>query len=315
MSMHPNREQNPAWKQLRRKIKELESKDYLPSEMVAVVSTVTELQFAARDTVRFGGLKEQVLPQTVLEKLTAADSRRLGAPLLPRRDFPLDLRSAAELAPALLKALPEKSPQLEALARELEQTLASDVSLLERACREILEEPAPEDTNAGGSCFRAWEQAHPEAPSLFRFVTQSAVMPSLAVAGKLLGETLDSNASWPHGLCPVCGSLPLMGRLEGREGVRLHTCSFCCHEYRVPRLGCAFCAEAPEAEAHYYSSEQEPGYLLEVCRACNTYIKLADFREHDRGWLPVLDDLASLALDLYARQMGFTRPTLSAWGF
>ena len=106
-----------------------------------------------------------------------------------------------------------------------------------------------------------------------------------------------------------------MGRLLDNEGVRMHVCSFCSFEYRVPRLGCPICLAADSEGTDYYASDDEPGYVLDVCAACGTYIKLADFRTFDRVWMPLLDDLASLSLDIYARQMNFTRPTLSAWGF
>jgi len=40
-----------------------------------------------------------------------------------------------------------------------------------------------------------------------------------------------------------------------------------------------------------------------------------DFREMDKKVLPPLDDLESLPLDLKAKEEGYIRPTLSAWGF
>jgi FdhE protein len=224
----------------------------------------------------------------------------------------------------------EHAPHLGLWKEELEQRLRSAPALLESACRELLLEVPPSPAGAARTGDEAdidpdtaplaeWEETRPEAAFLFRFVALSAVMPSLHVAGELLGKHLDSARAWPHGHCPVCGSLPLIGRLagnwEGSEGARLHTCSFCLHEYRVPRLGCPFCLATPGEESRYYASDEEPGYLLDVCDSCHQYIKLADFRECDRPWLPALDDLISLALDAYARSQGYERPTLSAWGF
>lgn len=162
--------------------------------------------------------------------------------------------------------------------------------------------------------FIEWEREHPDAPSLFRFVVRSAVMPSLTLTGRLLGEKHGGDA-WPHGHCPVCGSLPLIGRLMDGEGARRHTCSFCAFEYRVPRIGCPFCLSNACDGSRYYASEEEPGYRIDVCDACGNYLKIADLRRFDRAWMPLLDDLASLTLDMYARQMGYNRPTLSAWGF
>jgi FdhE protein len=61
--------------------------------------------------------------------------------------------------------------------------------------------------------------------------------------------------------------------------------------------------------------EEEPGYRVDVCASCKSYIKTIDFREMDRTALPQFDDLDSLALDFVAREQGYIRPTLSAWGF
>jgi FdhE protein len=54
---------------------------------------------------------------------------------------------------------------------------------------------------------------------------------------------------------------------------------------------------------------------VDVCAACRRYVKAADFRALDKVSVPVLDDLESLALDILAREAGFERPVLSAWGF
>jgi FdhE protein len=45
------------------------------------------------------------------------------------------------------------------------------------------------------------------------------------------------------------------------------------------------------------------------------YVKTLDYREMDKGLLPALDDMATVALDVLAQGQGYKRPTLSAWGF
>ena len=140
-------------------------------------------------------------------------------------------------------------------------------------------------------------------------------MPSLSLAGRILRKQHDSKKGYVHEHCTVWGNQPLIGKLDGKEGLRMHTCSFCSFEFRVPRLGCPFCLASESEGSEYYVSSDEPGYLLNVCDSCKNYFKLGDFREFDRYWQPMLDDLASITLDLYARQMGYTRPTLSGWGF
>lgn len=320
------RQEIPSAKHLQRKTAELKAKTHLPPDLVALVTAVAAIQRDAQERVRFLEGEDCVLPPDVLAAAPPADARLQGAPMLARSAFPLDSGLVAALVPDILRVLAEQTPQLAPLAEEAERLLLHNPEGLKAACAEVLAdmpaaEAAPEaDSGKEGSPFAGgmlarWAKQHPDAPDFLRFVVQSAVMPSLTAAGILLGGQHNKESVWAHGHCPVCGSQPLMGRLTGTEGTRMHTCSFCQFAFRVPRLGCPFCLATPEGGAEYHASEEEPGYLLDVCKACNNYIKIADFRALDRVWHPALDDLASLTLDLYARQMGYTRPTRSAWGF
>ncbi len=310
----PSKPDNLLSAQLQRKMAELRGKPHLPEAMVAVASMVAELHLEAVPKVRFDGTHGQELPKDVEAAIAAPDAHAQGMPLLPGEKFPLDLRLAEELAETLIRRAPEAAPDLAAPAEALAGDLRGGAHSLRDALAAILaDQPVPD--GRARDFFSAWEKKHPEAPGFFRFVAQSAVLPSAVVAARLAAKHRDENAMWSHGHCPVCGRLALMGRLKDGEGARMHTCSFCSTEWRAPRIGCPFCLAADPGNASYYSSDDEPGYLIDVCGSCRCYIKLADFRQLDRVWLPALDDLASITLDLHARQMGYTRPTLSAWGF
>ena len=312
-------------KNLERKIRELQSKKHLPEDMVALVTEVAKLQLEAEDKIRFDDLPEQVLPQKVIDGLAGAVAHAQGAPWLAHGHFPLDMAVTAELARAVLDVFSAKVPLLASFADEIRQALDAGPLFLKNACEDLLTDgygkreseesvDVPEE-NRGSFQLPVWEKEHPEAPRLLAFVLRSAMMPSLSVAARLVGELRGIDSVWQHGHCPVCGGLPLIGRLVGNEGLRTHTCSFCSFEYRVPRIGCPFCLTEAHDGSEYLSSDQEPGFLVDVCKSCNNYIKIADFRQFDRPWNAMLDDLASLTLDLSARQMGYTRPTFSAWGF
>lgn len=297
-------------KKLQSKLAELQGKMHVPAEMASLVFLVTQLQNKYLPRVIFNKGKESLPPET-LSGLSPRDKRFAGLPIL-QGPFPLDLPLADELARELLAALPEAVPQMAACAHDLTEELRADPALFEAACSELLD-ASPSATVP--SVFAGWEKKHPDAPRFFHFVVTSAVMPSLLVVGRLLGEEHDTEKVWPHGHCPVCGKQPLIGRLADKEGKRFHSCSFCGFEYRAPRVGCPFCL-APESEgAEYHVAEDEPGYLLTVCKSCKSYFKLGDFREYDRAWFPLLDDLSSIVLDLHALQMDYKRPTLSGWGF
>lgn len=325
----------PVRKRLHKKISELRGKSYLPEAMVNVVTELIQLQLRAEALVRWSG--SDTLPPKTKVCYSSADAHLQGAPVLARRDFPVDMDLAGRLIPEILRIIMEQAPELSPLACEVEKAFASGVYDLPRAVQEILAEASSDadhtplkseaepllTTTQGGesytgnheTSFSRWEKAHPEAPGFLRFVVQSAVMPSLAMVARQTAAKHNSETVWEHGHCPICGSQPLMGRIADAESGRFHSCSFCGFEYRAPRIGCPFCLAVSHEGSEYYVAEDEPGYELDVCNQCKNYFKIADFRKLDRIWMPLLDDLASLTLDLYARQMGYSRPTLSAWGF
>ena len=87
------------------------------------------------------------------------------------------------------------------------------------------------------------------------------------------------------------------------------------NDFRAKRLQCPFCLEEDQKKLDYFTVDSETGYQVHVCRTCKSYIKIADFRElFGRTFMPALDDLESLALDMAAQKEGFHRLAPSEWG-
>lgn len=298
-----------AHKQLERKIAELNKKPYLPKELVTLMTEVSRIQLDAEASIDFGTGKVDCLPEGL--PITTPARHAQGEPVVLREFFPLDAASLPEIAQKIFRVVDEISPDLRGFGEKLQSALENGTYSLEAACRAVIKEPISLEK---GSYFYAWAQENPGASYFFSFIAASCVLPSVKVAGRLLAEHHDGEAIWRHGHCPICGSLPLMGRLVEVEGFRLHTCSFCLHEFKATRMACPFCLSSGDEKDNYYASEDEPGYQLHVCHDCKSYCKVADFRAFDRVFIPVLDDLGSLVLDIYGRKQGFLRPTLSVWG-
>ena len=92
-------------------------------------------------------------------------------------------------------------------------------------------------------------------------------------------------------------------------------CSYCRTTFRAKRIQCPFCLEEDAKKLDYFTTENEPGYQVHVCRSCKSYIKIADFREFfGRESIPALDDLESLPLDIAAQNEDFHRVAPSEWG-
>jgi FdhE protein len=281
-----------------KKIAELSARDFLPRELVRLVGDTHLRQVRALAEVRLD------LPAP--GDLTPADQNLLGKPLLAPERFPLDRTQARSLFREFLATLAATGDQAGASAARIATDLDSGALDLDQAFDGFLAR--------GGESLDPWSARTPDTPRAMHYLVLSALGPSLATVGRALAEGL-GDSTRQQGACPVCGGAALMAELGGKEGQRLLTCSFCRARYRVRRLACVHCDTDDTARLAYFDSEDAPGFRLDVCDGCGHYLKTIDFRDMDRVAVPELDDLASLPLDLLARERGYARVSLSAWGF
>lgn len=278
------------------KREEAERRTHLPKELVALACEAFEAFIQCRELVHFDDAR--FLDGIDLEKAA------LGAPLLPRADFPLEMENVQDMFAKTLAALKRNRPELESAVRG---AMKAKRYSLDAAVKAFL---------AGDEAFfAALGETTPDAPRTFFFLTRMAVLPSLHAAGGMAAEKRGLEKPSLDGTCPVCGSFPLIARFEGKEGRRMSTCSFCLHEYRAPRMGCALCGVEEAKEAQVRRFEDEPGWRLELCPQCRCYLKTADFREYDKAYLPLIDDLITLLMDAWAAKEGWSRSTVSGFGF
>lgn len=109
-------------------------------------------------------------------------------------------------------------------------------------------------------------------------------------------------------LCPICLGLPvatLLVKGEGPDAGRYFTCGLCSTIWPRPRLGCALC-DNPKDQVLLSSKGVGRSVQLEVCEACNSYVKRFEFK-WDRPLDPLAEDLASLSLDLLAAEKEYCR--------
>jgi FdhE protein len=284
---------------LSKKMKALRVKSHLPAPLLDLAEAVYARQIAARSEV--------VVDIPGRGELASTDRSLRGVPLLARELFPYDQAQAGRLRQEFLELLLGLPGPMADAARIAGEALDSGAIRFEAAAKAYLQ--------GDDGLFTAFGEKTPAAPRTLSFLVQSSLMPSLAAVSSRLLPEWPADKTWLHGHCPVCGSPPLIGVLEGKEGRRYLWCSFCGAYYRVPRLPCPLCLEEDNEKLPFYASTDEPGFRLNLCTSCNKYIKTTDFREFDRVSLPLLDDLESLSLDVHAQKEGFVRPTLSGWGF
>jgi formate dehydrogenase accessory protein FdhE len=108
--------------------------------------------------------------------------------------------------------------------------------------------------------------------------------------------------------CPHCTRRPVVGamREEGQGMRRSLVCGLCLHEWASRRLLCTACGEERFDALPVFTAEQFPHIRIEGCETCRHYLKTIDLAR-DGLAVPIVDDLASVALDLWARERGYVR--------
>ena len=108
--------------------------------------------------------------------------------------------------------------------------------------------------------------------------------------------------------CPFCRQRPAAGVLRdaGQGTRRALVCGLCFTEWSFERIACPSCGERRFDALPVYTAEQTEGVRIEGCDTCGVYLKTIDASK-DGTVVPVVDDLATIALDLWARERGYRR--------
>ncbi len=119
----------------------------------------------------------------------------------------------------------------------------------------------------------------------------------------------DTDSVGHSALCPYCGRKPVLGILEDepeKKGGQKLYCSLCAGSWIFPRLTCSACGEGKAEQLEYHVSETWPHVRVDECKSCLTYIKVIDMRINGHA-IPVVDEIASVDLDLWARDRGLAK--------
>jgi len=140
--------------------------------------------------------------------------------------------------------------------------------------------------------------------TVLSFILYSSIRPSLSVCAADLSDYMQQQPEWHQGYCPICGSPPILFVLP-EEGRRRLVCSFCWHQWEVPRIGCPFCGNRDSGALKYFIPDGEPAYRVNLCDGCQKYIKGIDARETSHFVYPPLEQISSLHLDIKAAEQGY----------
>ena len=108
--------------------------------------------------------------------------------------------------------------------------------------------------------------------------------------------------------CPHCRGMAQVGVLHSAgEGAALELiCSRCQTAWPFPRIACASCGNTNPHTLGVHTAEAHPHIRLATCTPCRHYLKQVD-RTRDGHAIPLVDDLATLALDVWATEQGWSK--------
>lgn len=242
----------------------------------------------------------KTLPITApLKRLTLEE----GFPFFSFKNFPVDPARFRDLFQEIVKGIRSVNPKMTEQIPLIENWLADDGRNMEPWLTLLFQED--------GQPFMQSAASRGLDPEILLFLFLAGWKPFLKRQAQALAEDPDLDwATWSKGYCPVCGGMPLLAYLE-EGGRRSGTCSVCEFSWSIPRFVCPYCESTEQKKFRYFFSEKEKGLRLEVCEACNHYWKIIDLREWNLEPFPVLDDLVTTHLDLWAKQKGYRKIPLS----
>ena len=282
---------DPVWARRRRRVERLRAEHPHAAELLAFYDDVLTLQEPLHAKARRSGWLEAV--QAPDGRAPALRLERL--PERPReRDFPRFVRSLPGSATDVLKAVAARLTSEPAAMSELLSAGLGGEPVEALAVRV--------DCDAAALAFFPLAFVQPLAQGLVAEV-RDALGPGADVGAPAV-RSGDSRAA-----CPYCGAAPVAAVLRDEpatKGRRTLLCSRCESEWAFPRTRCPACGEERAEKRPHHVSESWPHVRVEECGSCRTYVKAVDLREVGLA-VPVVDELASVELDLWAGEQGLSK--------
>ena len=144
-------------------------------------------------------------------------------------------------------------------------------------------------------------------PEAFEAVAALVAVPFLLVCNRRWASA--KSVSWMEGYCPVCGAWPAFAEVRGIERSRYFRCGRCSGEWQAHCLFCPYCGMTDHNElASLVPEKGGATSVIEACKRCLGYVKAFTRLQGSPAARVILDDLASVDLDVAAFAQGYRRP-------
>jgi formate dehydrogenase maturation protein FdhE len=155
-------------------------------------------------------------------------------------------------------------------------------------------------------------------PSDTQFFAKSVLQPYARWLAESGGQPLDRIFEHNERLCPFCGGMPQVSFLQIREatsesGNRDLVCATCTINWSFRRVACAHCGEERPTKLGYFHTPEYDHIRIEACDTCKHYIKGVDLTRLGFA-VPLVDEVAAAALDVWANEHGYTKIELNLLG-
>ncbi len=117
--------------------------------------------------------------------------------------------------------------------------------------------------------------------------------------------------------CPFCGGPPQLSVLQSAGdadgGGRRLVCATCFTAWPLRRVLCAHCGEEDERRLGYFHGPPFDHLRVDACETCRHYLKTVDLTRLGIA-VPIVDEVAGAALDLWALDRGYEKIELNLVG-
>ena len=143
-------------------------------------------------------------------------------------------------------------------------------------------------------------------PTLLAFLLTESLKPLYEYLAQNLRDVIDVTL-WEKGYCPICGKTPPIAAIPEGKWSRLLFCVYCGTEWSFPFLMCPFCGNEDEEGIRYLYVGNEKQYRIEVCKACQKYLKVVDTAALGSHVFLDIENIVTLHLDILAQKEGYQR--------
>ena len=117
------------------------------------------------------------------------------------------------------------------------------------------------------------------------------------------------SSSWEQGYCPLCGSWPSFAEVRGIERSRCFRCGRCGSAWRARALHCPYCRTGDHHQQVELVPEQSAvNAVINACLRCTGFVKSLTVLQGYAPGAVMLQDLATVDLDVAAIEQGYVRP-------